>query len=64
MWITSTGDSALESPCKSCGTAADELLVALDKVKVNGKQDKWKSIRKALRSFSKHTATPCLNEDE
>ena len=45
-----TGDSALQSLCKSCGTTADQLLAALDKVKVKGKQDKWKSIRKALRS--------------
>ena len=45
-----TGDGALERLCKSCGTVADELLAALDKVKVKGKQDKWKSIRKALRS--------------
>lgn len=47
---TTTGDSALDSLCKSCDTAADELLAALDKVKVKGKQDKWKSIRKALQS--------------
>ena len=47
---TATGDSALESLCKSCSAAADELLAALDKVKVKGKQGKWKSIRKALRS--------------
>lgn len=47
---TTAADSALESLCKSCGTAADELLAALDKVKVKGKQDKWKSIQKALRS--------------
>jgi N-terminal domain on NACHT_NTPase and P-loop NTPases len=45
-----TGDSTIESLCKSCGTAADQLLAALDKVKVKGKQDKWKSIRKALQS--------------
>ncbi|OCK91199.1 uncharacterized protein K441DRAFT_679700 [Cenococcum geophilum 1.58] len=37
---TATGDSALESLCKSCGTAADELLAALEKVKVKGKQDR------------------------
>lgn len=43
-----TGDGTLESLCKSCGTAADELLAALDKVKV--KQDKRKSIRKVLQS--------------
>lgn len=47
---TTTGDSALQSLCKSCGTTADQLLAVLDKVKVKGKQDKWKSIRKALRS--------------
>ena len=47
---TTTGDGALERLCKSCGTAADELLAALDKVKVKGKQDKWTSIGKALRS--------------
>jgi cysteinyl-tRNA synthetase len=47
---TSTSDSALERLCKSCGTAADELLAALDNVKVKGKQTKWKSMRKALRS--------------
>src|SRR5271170_5800726 len=44
---TTTGDSALERLCKSCGTAADELLAALDNVKVKGKQTKWKSMRKA-----------------
>ena len=47
---TTTGDGALERLYKSYGAAADELLAALDKVKVKGKQDKWKSIRKALRS--------------
>lgn len=45
-----TGDNALERLCTSCGTAADELLLALDKVKVKGKPGKWKSIRKAIRS--------------
>jgi hypothetical protein len=47
---TTTGDGALESLCISCGTAADKLLAALDKVKVKDKQHKWKSITKALRS--------------
>ena len=47
---TITGDGALESLCISCGTTADNLLAALDKVKVKDKQHKWKSIRKALRS--------------
>jgi hypothetical protein len=45
-----TGDGELESLCTSCGVAADDLLAAMDKVKVKGKQHKWKSIRKALRS--------------
>jgi len=47
---TATGDSTLESLCKSCATTADALLAALDNVRVKGKQDKWKSMRKALRS--------------
>jgi hypothetical protein len=47
---TITGDGALESLCMSCGTAAENLLAALDKIKVKDKQYKWKSIRKALRS--------------
>ncbi len=47
---TSFSDGALESLCISCNTVAEELLAALEKVKVKGEQGKWKSIRKALRS--------------
>ena len=47
---TTTNDGVLESLCKSCGTVADELLAALENVKVQGKQRKWESIRKALRT--------------
>jgi hypothetical protein len=47
---STTGDGPLESLCISCGAAADNLLTALDKVKLKDKQHKWKSIRKALRS--------------
>ena len=47
---TTTSDDALDRLCESCNSAADELLAALDKVKVKGKQNRWKSIRKALRS--------------
>jgi hypothetical protein len=47
---TATGDSALENLCKSCNTAAEKLLAALDKIKVKGEQRKWKSARKALKS--------------
>jgi N-terminal domain on NACHT_NTPase and P-loop NTPases len=45
-----TGDRTLEGLCASCKTAADELLAALDKVKVKEKQRRWESIRKALRT--------------
>lgn len=45
-----TGDSALEKLCTSCGAVADDLLVALDKIKVKGISDRWKTIRKALQS--------------
>jgi hypothetical protein len=47
---TATGDSTLENLCKSCNTAAEKLLAALDKVKVKGEQRKWKSVRKAFKS--------------
>jgi hypothetical protein len=47
---TATGDVTLQSLCESCHTVAIKLLGALDKVKVKGGQQKWKSIRKALRS--------------
>ena len=47
---TSTGDKTLLDLCEACHTVARDLLEALNKVKVNGKQQKWKSIWKALRS--------------
>ena len=47
---TITGDGALHRLCLSCHNAAIDLLVALDKVKVKKRQQKWESIRKALRS--------------
>jgi hypothetical protein len=47
---TSTGDRTLKDLCEACHTVARELLEALDEVKVKGKQQKWKSIRKALNS--------------
>jgi hypothetical protein len=48
---TATGDNVLENLCQLCITAAEKLLAALDKAKVNGEQQKWKSMRKALRSI-------------
>ncbi|KAF2183820.1 hypothetical protein K469DRAFT_710189 [Zopfia rhizophila CBS 207.26] len=47
---TANSDDALNRLCESCKSTADELLAALNKVKVNGKQDRWKTVRKALRS--------------
>jgi NACHT domain len=46
----SAGDTALKKLCQSCGDVAQQLLLALDKVKANGKHQKWKSFRKALQS--------------
>jgi len=45
-----TGDGALQNLSLACQKAAIDLLVALDKVKVKNRQQKWESIRKALRS--------------
>lgn len=47
---TIAGDCVLKSLCESCQVTAEELLAALNKVKVNGKQGRWKSSRKALQS--------------
>lgn len=47
---TSVNDEALKRLCESCKSTTEELVAALDKVKVDGKKDRWKSIRKALRS--------------
>jgi hypothetical protein len=46
-----TGDKAIEALCKSCSAVAVELLGALDILKVHGENEKWKSMRKALRSL-------------
>lgn len=46
-----TGDKVLEALCKSCSAVAVELLGALDTLKVNGEKEKWKCMRKALRSL-------------
>ncbi|KAI9853263.1 MAG: hypothetical protein M1824_001460, partial [Vezdaea acicularis] len=45
-----SSDAALERLCASCNTVANELLMALDKVKLKSGQQKWKSLRKALQS--------------
>jgi hypothetical protein len=48
---SSVSDPDLQELCKSCGCAADELLVALSKIKVDGKGRAWQSFRKAFRSI-------------
>lgn len=45
------GDKALEVLCKSCSAVAVELLGTLDKLKVHGGKEKWKSMRQAVRSL-------------
>ena len=45
-----TGDPALEDLCRSCNTVAVDFLGALDKLKVQGRQGKWRSMRKALQN--------------
>jgi hypothetical protein len=47
---STVGDGALQKLSLACQKAANDLLVALDKVKVKNRQQKWESIRKALRS--------------
>jgi hypothetical protein len=47
---TAAGDGALKDLCVLCGATATELLTVLGKVKIQGKNSKWKSMRKALRS--------------
>lgn len=44
-------DSDLTKLCKACSDAADNLLVALSKLRVDGKGRTWQSFRKALRSI-------------
>jgi hypothetical protein len=46
-----TGDILLSRLCASCNSTAQELIAALDKLRVEGKTTKWKSIRKALKSI-------------
>jgi hypothetical protein len=47
---TTTGDGTLESLCLSCSTAAVELLAALEKIKLKGKQQRWTTMSNALRA--------------
>lgn len=49
--ISATSDNALKRLCESCSSTTDELFAALNMVKVEDKNSKWKSIRKALRSI-------------
>jgi molecular chaperone GrpE (heat shock protein) len=46
---TAAGDTELQVLCQACSDVADQLLAALAQVK--GKEQKWQSLRKALRSI-------------
>lgn len=58
----SAGDTALRKLCQSCGDVAQQLLGALNKVKANGKHQKWKSFRKALQSVWKKEDIAALEQ--
>jgi hypothetical protein len=48
---TTVGDQDLQVLCRACSDVADQLLAALAKLKVNGKGQKWQSLRKALMTI-------------
>jgi urease accessory protein UreF len=48
---SAAGDTELQTLCEACNDVADQLLITLSKVKVNGKGQRWQSFRKALRSI-------------
>jgi hypothetical protein len=48
---TAASDPDLQVLCQACSKVGDQLQAALSKVAVNGKGQKWKSFRKALRSI-------------
>ena len=49
-------ENSLERLCLSCDETAEELLEALEKLKVQGKRSPWKSIRQAIQSIKGKTA--------
>jgi hypothetical protein len=48
---SNVSDPDLQELCKACSVAADELLAALSKIKVDGKGRPWQSFRMALKSI-------------
>ena len=48
-------DEGMERLCQSCEDVANRLLSALKKISVNGKQQIWSSIRKALKTIMTKT---------
>jgi hypothetical protein len=52
---TGSGSQQLESGlgelCKQCKTVSDELVVMLDKLRVNGKHIRWENIKQAAKSI-------------
>jgi len=49
-------ENSLERLCLSCDETAEELLEALEKLKVQGTRSPWKSMRQAIKSFKGKTA--------
>ena len=46
----SSGNASLDDICRQCKGSADDLLVALNKLKVEGTKGKWESARKGLKA--------------
>ena len=51
--LLSEDDQRLMKLCTNCQDLANELLTKFDRVKVTGRNLKWKSARQALKSVSK-----------
>jgi hypothetical protein len=48
--ITLPQNDPLEALCTRCENVGEELLAILEKLKIQGKTSRWKSVRKALKS--------------
>ncbi|KAH7348848.1 hypothetical protein BKA65DRAFT_268917 [Rhexocercosporidium sp. MPI-PUGE-AT-0058] len=45
-----SGNDNLDDICRRCTASANDLVVVLQKLKVDGQQGKWKSVRKGLKA--------------
>jgi hypothetical protein len=48
----STEEKVIQVLCRGCDAVANELIIALDALKVQGKKTRWKSVRQALKSVA------------